>query len=143
MSTAACQAEPAPISTEDSRSPLHLERKIALPGVKGRIDHLAFDPVHDLVFVAEYGNGTVDAVDLAAGRVVGRIAGLHEPQGIGVSADGEQIVVACGDGTVHFYPSFPVAEANDGFCGLQSCFAPSLAWSRPSARIMRPIWRRG
>ncbi len=103
MSTAACQAEPAPISTEDSRSPLHLERKIALPGVKGRIDHLAFDPVHDLVFVAEYGNGTVDAVDLAAGRVVGRIAGLHEPQGIGVSADGEQIVVACGDGTVHFY----------------------------------------
>lgn len=103
MSTAACQAEPAPISADDSRSPLHLERKIALPGVKGRIDHLAFDPVHDLLFVAEYGNGTVDAVDLAAGRVVGRITGLHEPQGIGVSADSEEIVVACGDGTVHFY----------------------------------------
>lgn len=103
LSTAACQAAPVAISPEDDKSPLKLERKIALPGVIGRIDHLAFDPLHDRLFVAEYGNGTVDVVDLTASRVIGHIAGLHEPQGIGVSADGQQVVVACGDGTVHFY----------------------------------------
>src|SRR6185503_20502623 len=45
----------------------------------------------------------VDAVDLDSGHIAGRVAGLHEPQGIAVLPDGQQFVVACGDGTVHFY----------------------------------------
>ncbi|MDB5681856.1 MAG: hypothetical protein JWO16_1661 [Sphingomonas bacterium] len=98
----ACQASPRTISPRDSASPLRLERTIALPNVVGRIDHLAIDLRNKLLFVAEYGNGTVDAVDLAAGKVVGRITKLHEPQGVAVLADG-QVVVACGDGSVHFY----------------------------------------
>jgi hypothetical protein len=98
-----CQAAPRMFSAQDAQSPLKLERRIALPGVAGRIDHLAIDPVRHLLFVAEYGNGTVDIIDLPAGRVAGRITGLHEPQGLGVSTDGQQLVVACGDGTVHFY----------------------------------------
>ena len=101
-SASACQASPRSISSTDASSPLRLERKIPLPGVAGRIDHLAIDLEHDLLFVAEYGNGSVDAVDLVAGRVVGRITGLREPQGIAVLSDG-QVVVACGDGSVHFY----------------------------------------
>jgi DNA-binding beta-propeller fold protein YncE len=32
-----------------------------------------------------------------------RITGLHEVQGIAVTSNGQQVVVACGDGTVHFY----------------------------------------
>lgn len=75
---------------------------MTLPGVVGRIDHLAIDLSHMQVFVAEYGNGTVDVVDLESGKAVGRIAGLHEPQGVAVLSDG-QLVVACGDGSVHFY----------------------------------------
>jgi DNA-binding beta-propeller fold protein YncE len=98
----ACQASPRTVAATDAGSPLRLERKISLPDVAGRIDHLAIDPAHRLLFVAEIANGTIDAVDLAAGKVVGRIAGLHEPQGIAVLADG-QVVVACGDGSVHFY----------------------------------------
>ncbi|MBW8841127.1 MAG: hypothetical protein JF608_04820 [Sphingomonadales bacterium] len=75
---------------------------MTLPDVAGRIDHLAIDLPHRQVFVAEYGNGTVDAVDLESGKVAGRIAGLHEPQGVAVLGNG-QLVVACGDGSVHFY----------------------------------------
>lgn len=101
--TTACKAASRTISAEDAQSPLKLERRIALPGVAGRIDHLAIDPARRLLFVAEYGNGTVDVVDLAAGKVAGRIGGLHEPQGVGVMEDGQEFVVACGDGTVHFY----------------------------------------
>jgi len=102
VSASACQASPRTISPSDPASPLRLERTIALPDVAGRIDHLAIDLRDKLLFVAEYGNGTVDAVVLATGKVAGRITGLHEPQGIAVLSDG-QIVVACGDGSVHFY----------------------------------------
>jgi hypothetical protein len=103
VSMTACQAAPRTFSATDDQSPLKLERKLALPGVSGRIDHLAIDLAHHLLFVAEYGNGSVDVIDLAAGKVAKRITGLHEPQGVGVTADGQQFVVACGDGTVHFY----------------------------------------
>jgi len=101
-SATACHAAPRTVAATDASSPLRLERTIALPTVAGRIDHLAIDPANRLLFVAEYGNGTVDAVDLADGTIAGRIVGLHEPQGVAVTADG-QVVVACGDGSVHFY----------------------------------------
>jgi hypothetical protein len=49
------------------------ERTIALPNVAGRIDHLASDDTGKILFVAEHDNGTLDVVDLAAGRPIGRI----------------------------------------------------------------------
>lgn len=100
--SSACHASPRTVSASDPSSPLGLERAIKLPGVAGRIDHLAIDLEHLQVFVAEYGNGSVDAVDLASGKVAGRITGLREPQGVAVLGDG-QLVVACSDGSVHFY----------------------------------------
>jgi hypothetical protein len=39
--------------------PLQLERKIPLGDVRGRIDHLAFDPARQRLLVAELGNDTV------------------------------------------------------------------------------------
>lgn len=101
LAAPACGSAPATFAPEDAASPLHLVQKIALPNVKGRIDHLAVDLPHRLLFVAEYGNGSVDVVDLAAGKVIDRISGLHEPQGVAVA--GDELVVGCGDGTVHFY----------------------------------------
>jgi hypothetical protein len=100
--SSACHASPRTVSANDPSSPLRLERTMTLPDVAGRIDHLAIDLPHLQVFVAEYGNGTVDAVDLESGKVAGRITGLREPQGVAVLRDG-QLVVACGDGSVHFY----------------------------------------
>ncbi|WP_298671463.1 hypothetical protein [uncultured Sphingomonas sp.] len=88
---------------DHSGSPLVLERKIALPDTKGRIDHLAIDLADRRLFVAEVANGTVDIVDLGASKVAGRITGLSEPQGMAWLPDRRELVVACGDGSVRFY----------------------------------------
>jgi DNA-binding beta-propeller fold protein YncE len=83
---------------------LVLERTIPLADVKGRIDHLAVDPVHGRLFVAALGAGAVEAVDLSAGRVAGRITGLAEPQGLALVTERQELVVATGgDGSVRFY----------------------------------------
>lgn len=47
---------------------LAVERTIPLPNVSGRIDHLAVDLAHRRIFVAELGNGTVEAIDLGSGQ---------------------------------------------------------------------------
>lgn len=98
-----CGAAPRVVAATDPSSPLKLERIIPLPEVVGRIDHLALDVAHGRLFVAEYGNGAIDEIDLASGRRLGRIGGLHEPQGVAFLEHLDEIVVACGDGTVHFY----------------------------------------
>ncbi len=82
---------------------LVLENTIPLPDVKGRIDHLAADPEHKRLFVAELENGTVETIDLATGKVAGRIVGLREPQGLGYLPESNELVVASGDGTVRFF----------------------------------------
>lgn len=102
LSAPAC-AGPTTVKPSDPHSPLALQRVIELPGVKGRIDHLAVDFEHRRLFVAEYGNGSVDEVDIEGGRVTGSITGLHEPQGVAYLPSQGEIVVACGDGSVRFY----------------------------------------
>jgi YVTN family beta-propeller protein len=63
-------------------SPPELVKTIELPGVKGRIDHLAFNPDQNIIYVAALGNNSVEVVDLKAGKVIHSIKGLSEPQGI-------------------------------------------------------------
>lgn len=87
----------------DPRSPLRLIRTIELPDVKGRIDHMALETGSGHLFIAENGNGSVDDVDLASGKVAGRIKGLHEPQAIAWLALQHEIAVTTGDGLVTFY----------------------------------------
>jgi hypothetical protein len=88
---------------------LTLERTIPLPNVSGRIDHLAIDVPHQRLFVAELGNGSVDAVDLSSGATR-RIGGLKEPQGLAYLSDRNQLVVAsAGDGTVRFFDASSLA----------------------------------
>jgi len=55
---------------------------IPLPGVQKRIDHLAIDLRGQRLFVAALGNGTLEVVDLAAGKRVRSVPGLQEPQGV-------------------------------------------------------------
>jgi hypothetical protein len=89
---------------------LDLERTIALPDVSGRIDHLAADIPHQRLFVAELGNGSVDAVDLSSGEAR-RINGLKEPQGLAYLPDRNELVVAsAGDGTVRFFDASSLAQ---------------------------------
>lgn len=98
----ACSAAPT-IKASDPRSPLLLRQAIPLPDTKGRIDHLAADIEGRRLFVAEVANGTVDVIDLKAGKAIGRVSGLNEPQGIAWLPRQREFVVACGDGSVHFY----------------------------------------
>jgi DNA-binding beta-propeller fold protein YncE len=65
-----------------------------------RIDHLAVDPAGQRLFVAALGNGTLEVVDLAAGKRVRSIPGLKEPQGVGYLPSLHRIVVAQRGGSV-------------------------------------------
>ena len=88
----------------DTALPLVLERTITLPGVAGRIDHMAVDLGRGRLFVAELGNGTVDTIDLAAGKPVHRISGLREPQGVAYVPETDLLAVAsAGDGSVRLF----------------------------------------
>jgi len=98
---AGCHQSPSFAATTDA---LTLERKIPLGDVAGRIDHLAFDLEHHRLFVAELGNNSVGVVDVEEGRVLHRISGLKEPQGVGYVQDSDTIYVAnAGDGSLHRY----------------------------------------
>ena len=77
---------------------------IALPNTGGRIDHMAADVGRKRLFVAELGNGTMDVVDLVAGKVINRVTGLKEPQGIAYEPRSDRVAVAGGgDGALHLY----------------------------------------
>jgi hypothetical protein len=85
-------------------SPLVLESTISLDHVSGRIDHLAVDLARKHLFVAELGNNSVDAIDLTTQKIIHRISGLNEPQGIAYLPQPDIIVIANGgDGAVRFY----------------------------------------
>jgi DNA-binding beta-propeller fold protein YncE len=66
----------------ETRTPLRLERTIALPGVQGRIDHLAVDLPGERLFVAALGNNTLEVIDLKIGKRLRSITSLNEPQGV-------------------------------------------------------------
>jgi DNA-binding beta-propeller fold protein YncE len=84
--------------------PLTLEAKIPLGTVKGRIDHMAFDPDRGLLFVAELGNDSVAVVDLENRTVMHRIGGLNEPQGLAYhAATGTLYVANAGDGSLRLF----------------------------------------
>jgi YVTN family beta-propeller protein len=84
--------------------PLVLEAKIPLGEVKGRVDHFAFDPGRERLFVAELGNDSVGVIDLKQRKVIRTITGLHEPQGIGYVPSTDTVYVAnAGDGSVDLF----------------------------------------
>lgn len=84
--------------------PLILEKTIALPGVKGRIDHMAVDTAGQRLFVAALGNNTLEVIDLSAGQRLHTIAGLSEPQGVCYVSEFKKIFVANGgDGSLRIF----------------------------------------
>jgi len=78
--------------------PLVLVHTIILPGVNGRIDHLAVDLQNARLFVAALGNNTLEVVDLQHGTHARSVKALHEPQGIALPPDGKIVAVANGAG---------------------------------------------
>jgi YVTN family beta-propeller protein len=90
---------PTTLLAQTTAAPLVLEAKIPLGQVSGRIDHLGIDAKRQRLFVAELGNNSVGVIDLAAGKVLRRITGLSEPQGVAYVPFTDGIFVAnAGDG---------------------------------------------
>ena len=87
----------APAALAAEGPPLELVATIALPDVKGRIDHFAADPKGHRLFVAALGNNTVEVVDTEARRAT-TLRRFEEPQGIGYVADSGRLFVANGQG---------------------------------------------
>src|SRR5262249_50478761 len=83
--------------------------QIALPKVEGRIDHMAVDVDQHRLYVAALGNNTVEVIDLAAGRRVTSLPGMHEPQGIAVAPDLKRVGIANREGG-----GVPGREPGDG-----------------------------
>src|SRR4051812_19375822 len=67
--------------TQTADAALHLEAKIPLGPVSGRIDHLDIDLKRQRQFVAELGNDSIGVVDLAANRVHATIGGWKSRRG--------------------------------------------------------------
>jgi DNA-binding beta-propeller fold protein YncE len=87
------------VSAAQSSSPLKLVQTIPLPGVEGRIDHMAFDAARNQLFVAALGNDSLEVVNLKT-RTVKSLKGFSEPQGVVVlPIQGQVFVTNGGDGT--------------------------------------------
>src|SRR5438876_1607018 len=81
-----------------SQTPLTLVATIVLPGVEGRIDHLAVDTGAQRLYVAALGNNTVEVLDLKSSGHAKSLPGFREPQGIAVLPDAKLVAVANGQG---------------------------------------------
>jgi len=83
---------------------LKLERTIELSGVSGRIDHLTLNAAKNMLYIAAFGNNSIEVVDLSSGKLVTSIKGLQHPQGILYIPSSHTIVVSNGDhGLLTFY----------------------------------------
>lgn len=85
-----------PVAAQPPAPALRPVAVIALPGVSGRIDHLAFDTARQRLFVAALVNGTVEVVDAAKGARITSLGGFREPQGIAVLPEHGAVAVANG-----------------------------------------------
>ena len=83
---------------------LSFKSRIALPNVKGRIDHFSVDLKGQRLFMAGVGNNTLEVIDLKSGTQVRTISDLAEPQGVFYDASTNHLFVACGgDGVTKIF----------------------------------------
>jgi len=90
---ALCCAGIATVAAQSTAS-LKLKQTIPLSGVEGRIDHFAFDPAGERLFVCALGNNTVEVVDLRKGERTHSIRGLGAPQGVAYAPGFDRVFVA-------------------------------------------------
>ena len=83
-----------PSAAHAEEKALQLKQTIPLPGVEGRIDHLALDSSGERLFVCALGNNTVEVLDLRKGERIHSITGLGAPQGIVYIPELDRLFVA-------------------------------------------------
>src|SRR6266446_2935175 len=85
------------LANAQSAAPLHLVQTISMPNVKGRIDHMDVDVKGKRLFVAGLENGSVEVVDLQAGKWLKSIPGFKKTQGVAYVPSLNKLFVASGD----------------------------------------------
>ena len=80
--------------------PLERVQTIALKGPAGGLDHLAIDAKRGRLFVANTVNGSLDIVDLKAGKLLKQVPGQGRIRGIDYSPEADRIFVGNGTGGV-------------------------------------------
>ena len=91
--------------------PLRDAGAIRLPGVVGRLDHLAFDARSGRLFVAALENQSVEVLDLTRQRHLHQITGIREPQGLlCVPVANRLLVCSRGDGTCRSFDATTFTE---------------------------------
>jgi DNA-binding beta-propeller fold protein YncE len=79
------------------KEPLRLVQTIPMPNVKGRIDHMDVDVTGKRLFVAGLENGSLEVVDLHAGKWLKSIPGFKKTQGVAYVPPLNKVFVASGD----------------------------------------------
>jgi hypothetical protein len=83
---------------------LKLVQTIPLPGVAGRLDHLALDLERKRLFVAAVANGTLEVLDLQAGKVINTLTGIKDAQdAIFLGGHFNKLYVSSLDGTLRIF----------------------------------------
>jgi hypothetical protein len=85
------------LANAQSAAPLQLVQTIPLPNVKGRIDHMDVDVKGKRLFVAGLENGSLEVLDLRAGKWLKSIPGFRKTQGVAYVGSLNRVFVASGD----------------------------------------------
>lgn len=83
-----------------SEEPLRLAQTILIPGISGRLDHMAIDVEGGRLFVAGIESNSVEVIDVRAGRWIRSLPDFRKPQGLFYARGLHRLFVANGtDGT--------------------------------------------
>jgi hypothetical protein len=83
---------------------LRLVQTIPLSGVSGRLDHMAVDLEKKRLFVAAVANGTLEVLDLDAGKAINSISGIKDTQdALFLGGQFNKLYVSSLDGTVRIF----------------------------------------
>ncbi len=80
--------------------PLERVQTIALKGPAGGLDHLALDSRRGRLLVANTVNGSLDVVDLKAGKLLAQVPGQGRIRGVAYAPDHDRVFVGNGTGGV-------------------------------------------
>lgn len=94
----------AALSAQKQPAPLELIGKILLPGVHGRLGHLAADLYRGRIFVAASEDGSVQVLDIRHNSVLDPLSGIVEPHSVAFVKSSDRVFVSsAGDGAVRSY----------------------------------------
>jgi DNA-binding beta-propeller fold protein YncE len=86
-----------------NNAPLVLTGAMPLLNVRGRIDHLAFDSVHNRLFISALGNNTEEVVGIGSQTVLHTISAVPTPQGVAYSPETNKLFVGSDEGKLYVY----------------------------------------